>query len=161
MLERGSDQHGVNTQEAQRATKEGALLVAGGGEPWGLPLSWGLRVDQEPSRGSWGGGCVCDTLARGKSNQRLCVVPVLKICPFKRTQLLEKFWEVVLIQNAYMAGGSRTHLTPSWLRRYRICLQCRRPRFNPWVGNIPWRREWLPTPVFLPGEFHGQRNMKG
>ena len=26
----------------------------------------------------------------------------------------------------------------------------------PWVGKIPWRREWLPTPVFLPGEFHGQ-----
>ena len=37
-------------------------------------------------------------------------------------------------------------------------LKCRRPRFNPWVGKMPWRREWLPTPVFLPGEFHGQRN---
>ena len=28
--------------------------------------------------------------------------------------------------------------------------------FDPWVGKIPWRREWLPTPVFLPGEFHEQ-----
>ena len=27
-------------------------------------------------------------------------------------------------------------------------LQCRRPGFNPWVGKIPWRREWLPTPVY-------------
>ena len=27
--------------------------------------------------------------------------------------------------------------------------------FNPWVGKISWRREWLPTPVFWPGEFHG------
>ena len=27
--------------------------------------------------------------------------------------------------------------------------------FNPWVGKIPWRRKWLPTPVFWPGEFHG------
>ena len=26
---------------------------------------------------------------------------------------------------------------------------------DPWVGKIPWRREWLPTPVFWPGEFHG------
>ena len=26
---------------------------------------------------------------------------------------------------------------------------------DPWVGKIPWRREWQPTPVFLPGEFHG------
>ena len=37
----------------------------------------------------------------------------------------------------------------------RICLQCRRPGFDPWVGKIPWRRERLPTPVFWPGEFHG------
>ena len=37
-------------------------------------------------------------------------------------------------------------------------LQCRRSGFNPWVGNIPWRREWLPTPVFLLGKFHGQRS---
>ena len=34
-------------------------------------------------------------------------------------------------------------------------LQCRRPQFDPWVGEIPWRREQLPTPVFWPGEFHG------
>ena len=42
-----------------------------------------------------------------------------------------------------------------------ICLQCRRPRFNPWVRKIPWKREWLPTPVFLPGEFHGKKNLVG
>ena len=29
------------------------------------------------------------------------------------------------------------------------------------VGDIPWRREWLPTPVFLPGEFYGQRSQAG
>ena len=34
-------------------------------------------------------------------------------------------------------------------------------RFDPWVGKIPWRREWLSTPVFLLGEFHGQRNLVG
>ena len=33
--------------------------------------------------------------------------------------------------------------------------------FDPWVRNIPWRKEWQPTPVFLPGEFHGQRNLAG
>ena len=31
-----------------------------------------------------------------------------------------------------------------------------RPGFDPWVGKIPWRRGRLPTPVFWPGEFHGQ-----
>ena len=50
---------------------------------------------------------------------------------------------------------------PQWLRRQRICLQCRRPGFDPWIGKIPQRREWLPTPLFLPGEFHGQRNLVG
>ena len=30
-----------------------------------------------------------------------------------------------------------------------------------WVWKIPWRREWQPTPVFLPGEFHGQRSLAG
>ena len=36
-------------------------------------------------------------------------------------------------------------------------LQCRRPRFDPCIRKIPWRKEWLPTPVFLPGKFHEQR----
>ena len=34
-----------------------------------------------------------------------------------------------------------------------------RPRLDPWVGKIPWRRQWLATPVFFPGEFHGQRSL--
>ena len=42
-----------------------------------------------------------------------------------------------------------------------MCLQCRRPRFNPWVRKILWRREWQPTPVFLPGETHEQRSKVG
>ena len=37
----------------------------------------------------------------------------------------------------------------------KICLQCGRSGFDPWVGKIPWRREWLLIPVFWPGEFHG------
>ena len=36
-----------------------------------------------------------------------------------------------------------------------------RSRFDPWVGKIPWRREWLPNPILLPGEFHGQRSLAG
>ena len=32
---------------------------------------------------------------------------------------------------------------------------------NPWVGKIPWRRKWQPTPVFLPGKSHGQRSLEG
>ena len=33
--------------------------------------------------------------------------------------------------------------------------------FNPWVRKIPWRKEWQPIPVFLPGKFQGQRNLVG
>ena len=42
--------------------------------------------------------------------------------------------------------------------------QCRRRNrcgFDPWAGKIPWRRAWQPTPVFLPGECHGQRSLVG
>ena len=38
---------------------------------------------------------------------------------------------------------------------------CRRPGFDPWARKILWRREWLPTPVFLPGESHEQRSLVG
>ena len=38
-------------------------------------------------------------------------------------------------------------------------LQCGRPGFHPWVGKIPWRRAWKPTPVFFPGESHAQRSL--
>ena len=46
-----------------------------------------------------------------------------------------------------------------WLRQQRISLQCGRPGFDSLVGKISWRRAWQPTPVFLPGESHGQRSL--
>ena len=42
------------------------------------------------------------------------------------------------------AGGKEP--TCQWRRH-------KRRRFDPWVGKIPWKRAWQPTPVFLPGEF--------
>ena len=53
-------------------------------------------------------------------------------------------------------GGS---WLPWWARRESVCLQCRRPGFDPWVGKIPWRREWQPTPLLLPVKSHGQRSL--
>ena len=41
------------------------------------------------------------------------------------------------------------------------CRRYRQHGFDPWVGKIPWRRKWQPTPVFLPGKFHGQRSLAG
>ena len=39
------------------------------------------------------------------------------------------------------------------------CWRCGRGGFDPWVGKSPWRRAWQPTPVFLPGESHGQKSL--
>ena len=41
------------------------------------------------------------------------------------------------------------------------CSRHKRCGFHPWVGKIPWRRKWQLTPVFLPGESHGQRSLVG
>ena len=48
-----------------------------------------------------------------------------------------------------------------WLSDTESACQCKRRRFNPWVRKIPWRMEWQPTPVLLPGKFHGQRSLAG
>ena len=37
--------------------------------------------------------------------------------------------------------------------------QCGSPKFDPRVGQSPWRRKWQPTPMFLPGKSHGQRSL--
>ena len=61
-----------------------------------------------------------------------------------------KYWYVNVKQGGFLGGSVvKNHL------QYR---RLRRPRFNPWVGKIPWRRAWQPTPVFLSGQSHEQRS---
>ena len=48
--------------------------------------------------------------------------------------------------------------SPLVAQSVRVCLQCRRPEFSPWVGKIPWRRKWQPT---APGKPHGQKTLVG
>ena len=53
---------------------------------------------------------------------------------------------------------------PRWLSGKEPTCQCRRhrrPEFDPWVGKIPWRKKWQPTPVFVPGESCSQRSLVG
>ena len=64
----------------------------------------------------------------------------------------------------FMSGLLTMVAFPRWFSGKESTCQCRRPwrlRFVPWVGKIPWRRKWQPTPVFLPGESHGQRSLAG
>ena len=41
------------------------------------------------------------------------------------------------------------------------CRNCKRCRFDSWARKSSWSRKWQPTPLFLPGKFHGQRSMAG
>ena len=53
---------------------------------------------------------------------------------------------------------------PRWHSGKESTCQCRRHGrlgFHPWIGKIPWRRKWQPSPVFLPEESHGQRSLEG
>ena len=71
-------------------------------------------------------------------------------------------WERdIIVTSRLNLGKMNMFMLTWWLRWWRTCLQRRRPGFDPWVGKIPWRREWLPTLVFLPREFHGQRSLVG
>ena len=71
--------------------------------------------------------------------------------------------------HAWSAGPFRIPLLkpkgfPRWFSGEEPACQfrrCRRHGFRCWVGMIPWRRKWQPTPVFLPGESHGQRRLAG
>ena len=51
--------------------------------------------------------------------------------------------------------GTRGKEPACQYRRHKRC------GFHPWVGKIPWRRVWQPTPIFLPGESHGQKTLVG
>ena len=57
-------------------------------------------------------------------------------------------------KKGFLSGAGGTELTCQ-------CQRHRRLGFNPWAGEIPWIRAWQPTPVFLPGESHGQRSLAG
>ena len=66
--------------------------------------------------------------------------------------ILEVFPLVFSIIYLYLIVHKLKGGLPWWLRWQRIHLQYGRPGFNLWVGKIPWRRAWQPTPVFSPGE---------
>ena len=61
-------------------------------------------------------------------------------------------------KNHLLSPKGSTRL-PRWLSGKEYTCQCRRHGSDPWSMKIPWRRKWQPTPVFLPGKFHGQRSL--
>ena len=81
---------------------------------------------------------------------------------FWSSGLMLSFLVLVLGFRAGDLQATRAHLgSPRSSNSKESACICRRPVFNPCVRKIPWRRKWLPVPVFLPGEFRGQRNLAG
>ena len=62
---------------------------------------------------------------------------------------------VYIVQLGGFPGGANGKEPACQCRRYKRC------GLDPWVGKIPWRRAQQSTPVFLPGESHGQRSLVG
>ena len=79
---------------------------------------------------------------------------ILNLCWRQQIWWVQSYDQV--FNGTYWMGGF-----PWWLKWQRICLQCERPGFHSWLRKIPWSREQQPTPAFLPGEFHRQRNLAG
>ena len=69
----------------------------------------------------------------------------------------QKYWEInyTPIKKMKILGF------PGGASDKELACQCRRHGFNSWVRKIPWRRKWQPTPVFLPGDSHGQKSLAG
>ena len=83
-------------------------------------------------------------------SNKVCNIEVLE-------ELSLKVWREMnhLLGQGIQAGeiGEKNHVRASLVAQtVKICLQCGRPGFNSWVGKIPWRRAWQPTPVFLSGK---------
>ena len=114
-------------------------------------------------------------LYKGGTYVRRCLITYPRLQRCEITELRHKSWSVRWLHPAFWAWGP--HHTPCidmlfwfvfswqilsglprWLSGKESACQC---RFNPWVGKIPWRREWQPTPVFLLVRSHGQWSLVG
>ena len=117
-------------------------------------------------------GSPCKFVGWSLFNQNIQVYNTIQLREFiqkRMTNHLENWWMIFkdssgsksLISYLSTEQGLLFYGLPWWLRRWRIQSACNvgGPRVNCWVWKMPWRREWQPTPVFLPGKSHGQKNL--
>ena len=103
--------------------------------------------------------CINFWIQFSRKKKALLMICIFIVYYFIHNKTLQEITAVLLFMESFQFWDAKCKLgLPCWLR---IHLQCRRSRFNSWVGKISWRREWQPTPVFLPGESHEQRNLVG
>ena len=120
---------------------------------------WALGVPQ-PDHASWASGL---SDQRPRQCQLWCLATLTLRSRGIQASQREQWWVPMY---HWVASEIRTLLT--WFPGLSLCLsgeehacQYRRHGFNPWVRKIPWNRKWQPTPVFLPGTYHSQRNLVG
>ena len=74
---------------------------------------------------------------------------------------ITKHYLLYLDKQIKMICSNISNNMASLVAQWQSGLIVRLVRFDPWIGKIPWRRKWQPTPVFWPGESHGQRSLMG
>ena len=94
--------------------------------------------------------CRSATVVTQLSSSEFFYCKVVTPCTGTPTHLLLHLW-----MDKGFPGGASGKEPACQCRRHRRC------RFHLWIQKIPWRRAWQPTPVFLPGESHGQRSVAG
>ena len=92
--------------------------------------------------------CSCE-LSSCSVNGKL-KIPEMMVGRILNLASLETFFPLTVLVTGLPGGASG--------KESRRCKRC---RFDPWVRKIPWRKEWQPTPVFLPGKSHGQTSLLG
>ena len=113
------------------------------------PVVCGIFLDQGLNCAPWTDRQIPNHWATREALQFISKYYIFFSCYHKWNHFLKLIFKLLVLRASLGA------------QMVKICLQCRKPGFDPWVGKIPWRMEWLPTPMCFPGEFHGQRSLAG
>ena len=94
-------------------------------------------------------------------SSKCSMLTLLKLCSvppdeFPISSLKKQFANMIHIYHVYLWASLVAQMVKNL-----PAMQGEIPGSGLWVRKIPWRREWQPTPVFLPGELHGQRSLAG
>ena len=125
---------GSDSQESAHSTEDPGLIPESGrspGEGNGSILAWRVPWTEEPGK-LWSIG----SQRVGHKWETNTLHLLWKSIYYRASQV------ALVVKNATANAGD-----------------IKRLGFDPWVGKTPWKREWHPTPVFLPGESHGQRSL--
>jgi len=128
---------------------------------WGIIDKW--KIFKLYSVMTWYTYPLCfDSLISYASNRKLCFWST-HVIRSTNQDAFHNFWTLITPADPF-TGISR--LVFGWIAKIRnlgiyIYIHTHVCGFDPWIRKIPWRRKWQATPVFSPGESHGQRSLAG